>query len=336
MITQATQILSAKTDLSREQMTQVMEEVMSGKASTSQIAAFLKSLNDKGETAEELTAAVLVMRRYALEITTRFEMILDTCGTGGDARGTFNISTVAAFVVSGSGITVAKHGNRSVSSNSGSADVLEVLGIDINMDKNKIQKCLEDLGIAFLFAPNFHPATKFAMPARKELGKRTIFNLIGPLSNPAGATHQLIGVYDKKIVEVVAGALASLGTKHALIVHGADGLDEITTTAETFVCEEISGQVKSYQIKPEDFGFKKVTLDDLSGGSIDDNAEILLDVLGGKKGPQRDIVVFNAAAGIYAADKAGSIEEGIEYAELSIDSGAAMDKFKLLREYSHK
>jgi len=335
MIQEATEILSRGNDLTASQMEAVMEEIMTGKASTPQIISFLKNLNNQGETSEELAAAVSVMRRHATKIRTKHKVILDTCGTGGDRKHTFNISTAAAFVVSGAGIAVAKHGNRCVSSKSGSADVLEALGIDINMTKEKIEKCLDDVGIAFLFAPNFHPAMKYAMEARKKMGVRTIFNFLGPLSNPAGATHQLVGVYDGEWANILANSLKELGIEHALIVRGDDGLDEITTTTKTSILEVQSRALKpKYEISPEDFGFKRSELGDLSGGIASDNAKILLDVLNGKLGPKRDIVILNAAAAIYAADKAESIKDGIGFASKSIDSGSALKKLELLKEYS--
>ncbi|MFH1441708.1 MAG: anthranilate phosphoribosyltransferase [Candidatus Omnitrophota bacterium] len=336
MITEAIKILSSGKDLAASQMGAVMEEIMSGKALDSDIVSFLTALSDKGETAEELTAAVTIMRLHVSRVNICNRVVLDTCGTGGDAKGTFNISTATAFVASGCGITVAKHGNRSVSSKSGSADVLEALGVDINMPPERIEECLEAIGVAFLFAQNLHPAMKYAMPARKQIGKRTMFNILGPLSNPAGATHQLIGVYDKRWAEVLANVLRNLGTVHALVVHGEDGLDEITTTAATFIAETYKDNVKTYEINPEDFGIKRAGLDDIRGGSAVDNAKILTDVLNGKPGAYRDIVVLNAAAAIYAADKVVSIKEGIGLAQESIDSKKALKKLELLREFSQR
>lgn len=336
MISEAIKILSSGRDLAASQMGAVMEEIMSGKALDADIVSFLSALSDKGETVEELTAAVTIMRLAAIKINICNRVVLDTCGTGGDAKGTFNISTATAFVACGCGITVAKHGNRSVSSKSGSADVLEALGIEINMPPERIEECLEAIGIAFLFAQNLHPAMKYAMPARKQIGKRTMFNILGPLSNPAGAAHQLIGVYDKRWVEVLANVLRNLEAVHALVVHGEDGLDEITTTASTFAAEVYKDNIKTYEINPEDFGLKRAKLDDIRGGSAFDNAKILMDILNGKTGAYRDIVVLNAAAAIYAADKAGSIKEGISLAKESIDSKKALNKLELLKGYSQK
>ncbi len=334
MLQEIIEKLAKNEDLSAAQMQQTMEEIMTGRAQTKDIVSFLTALSNKGETVEELTAAVKVMRYHVTGISTKHKVILDTCGTGGDRKGTFNVSTIVAFVASGAGITVAKHGNRSVSSSCGSADILEALDININMSKEKIEKCLDEIGIAFLFAPNFHPAMKYAMPARKQIGKRTMFNILGPLSNPAGATHQLVGVFDAYWTGVLAEVFLRLGTQHALVVHGQDGLDEITTAAKTYVSEAHKGRVDNYEINPEDFGIQKSKLEDLLGADAASNAKILMDILNGKPGPKRDIVVLNAAAAIYAADKAGSIKEGIKFAAESIDSGKALEKLELLRQYS--
>ena len=323
-----------KKDLSESQMQQVMQEILSGTVETADIVAFLTSLNEKGETAGELTAAVKVMLKYVDPVIVDKQNILDTCGTGGDKKGTFNISTICAFVASGAGITVAKHGNRSVSSICGSADILEALGVNINLDKEKIKKCLEEIGIAFLFAPNLHPAMRFVMPARKQIAKRTMFNILGPLINPARATNQLIGVYSKEWAKPLAQVLSNLGTKHVLVVYGADGLDEITTTDKTFVAEVNHGELRGYEITPEEFGLKRASPQDLLGGTIQENVKIAQDILSGAKGSKRDIVLLNAAAAIYAADKAKTIAEGMILAKESIDTGAALKKLELLKECS--
>ena len=333
MIKDLIQQLISKKDLSQVQMQQVMQEILTGTVETADIIAFLTSLNDKGESVQELTAAVKVMLKYVQPIIVDKPNILDTCGTGGDKKGTFNISTICAFVASGAGVTVAKHGNRSVSSKCGSADILEALGVNINLDKDKIKKCLEEIGVAFLFAPNLHPAMRFVMPARKQIGQRTMFNILGPLINPARATNQLIGVYAKQWVKPLAEVLRNLGSKHILVVHGADGLDEVSTTDKTFVAEIVDGQLKEYEITPEEFGFKRAKPDDLLGGSIMENVKIAQDLLMGKKGAARDIVLLNAGCAIYVADKAKTIAEGIKLAEKSIDSGAALKKLELLKEY---
>ena len=336
MILEATEILSRGSDLTATQMEAVMEEIMGGQASTPQIISFLNNLNEQGETSEELAAAVSVMRRHATKIRTKHKVILDTCGTGGDRKHTFNISTTAAFIVSGAGIVVAKHGNRSVSSSSGSADVMEALGININMSKEKIERCLDEIGIAFLFAPNFHPAMKYAMEARKTIGAKTIFNFLGPLSNPANATHQLVGVYDSGWAHNLAYALGNLRIEHALVVCGRDNLDEITTTNLTDVFEVRQGKVDKDTINYKDFDFDKANPGDLTGGDASRNAEIITDILNGKTGPKRDIVVLNAAAAIYTADKTSSIKEGINLAVDSIDSKKALEKLELLRGYSNR
>lgn len=327
------QLLNKK-DLDPLQMQQVMREILSGAVDTADIVAFLTSLNDKGQTVVELTAAVNVMLEYVEPIIVDKPNILDTCGTGGDKLGTFNISTITALVASGAGVTVAKHGNRSVSSNCGSADVLEALGVNINMDTEKIKNCLNEIGIAFLFAPNLHLAMRQVMPARKQIAQKTIFNILGPLINPARATNQLIGVYSKAWVRPLAEVLHNLGSDHILVVHGADGLDEVTTTDKTFVTEVAGRIIKDYEIIPEDFGFKRATLKDLSGGTIDENAKIALDVLSGKPGSRRDIVLLNAGCAIYAANKTDTIAGGIKLAQASIDSKAALEKLKALKEYS--
>ena len=323
-----------KQDLTPLQMQQVMRQILSGAVDTADIVAFLTSLNNKGETVAELTAAVNVMLEYVEPIIVDKPNILDTCGTGGDQKGTFNISTITALVASGAGVTVAKHGNRSVSSKCGSADILEALGVKINMDTGKIKRCLDEIGIAFLFAPNLHLAMRQVMPARKQIAQKTIFNILGPLINPARSTNQLIGVYSRSWVRPLAEVLHNLGSKHILVVHGADGLDEVTTTDKTFVTEVAAGRLKDYEIIPEDFGFKRARLNDLLGGSIQENVKIVQDILGGNPGSRRDIVVFNAGCAIYAADKANTIAEGVKLAQLSIDSKAALGKLKQLKEYS--
>jgi len=334
MIKELIKQLLDKQDLDPLQMQQIMREILSGAVGTADIVAFLTSLNNKGETVVELTAAVNVMLEYVEPIIVNKPNILDTCGTGGDQLSTFNISTITALVASGAGVTVAKHGNRSVSSKCGSADILEALGVKINMDTEKIKECLYKIGIAFLFAPNLHLAMRQVMPARKQIAQKTIFNILGPLINPARATNQLIGVYSKVWVRPLAEVLHNLGSKHILVVHGADGLDEVTTADKTFVTEVTDGRIKDYEIVPEDFGFKRASLNDLLGGSIDENVKIAQDILAGKPGSRRDIVLFNAGCAIYAADKAQTIAKGIRLAEESIDSKAALEKLEKLKEYS--
>ncbi|MDO8662006.1 MAG: anthranilate phosphoribosyltransferase [Candidatus Omnitrophota bacterium] len=334
MIKEAINKLIAKKDLTAEEMQGVMYDILNGVTETADIIAFLTSLNEKGETVEELTAAVEMMLKYVDPIIVDKPNILDTCGTGGDKKGTFNISTISALVASGAGVIVAKHGNRSVSSSCGSADILEALGVNINMDKAKIKKCLEEIGIAFLFAPKLHPAMKIVYPARKQIAGKTMFNILGPLINPARATNQLIGVYSPQWPPILARVLHNLGSKHVLVVHGADGLDEVTTADKTFIAEVNHGEFKDYEIKPEDFGFQRARPEDLSGGSLFDNVQIVLDLLEGKDGFKRDIVLLNSGCAIYAADKVKSIKQGIELARQSIDSKAALRKLELLKEYS--
>ena len=324
-----------KKDLTAIEMQQVMREILSGVTDTADIINFLTSLNEKGETAEELTAAVKEMLKYVEPIVIDTGNILDTCGTGGDKKGTFNISTITAIIASGAGITVAKHGNRSISSKCGSADILEALGVNINMDKVKIKKCLKEIGIAFLFAPNLHLAMKNVMPARKQIAGKTMFNILGPLINPARATNQLIGVYSKQWTRPLAQVLYNLGSRHVLVVHGADGLDEVTTTDKSFVSEVNNGVLRDYEISPEEFGLPRAKAGDLAGGSIEKNVRIFQEILNGKKGRARDIILLNAGCAIYAADKADTIGEGIVLAEESIDSKAALKKLELLKEYSN-
>ncbi|MFA6216573.1 MAG: anthranilate phosphoribosyltransferase [Candidatus Omnitrophota bacterium] len=336
MIDEAIKQLQEKKDLNRLQMEEVMEEIMSGKLDTPQIVSFLIALEDKGQTVDEITAAVVVMRRHVRKVPVVEGIVLDTCGTGGDQKGIFNVSTAVAFVASGCGIRVAKHGNRSVSSRSGSADILEALGVNLNVSPEKLSASLKDINIAFLFAQNLHPAMKYAMPARKQIARKTIFNILGPLTNPAGARHQLVGVYEKSWTKKIAHVLLQVGALHALVVHGEDGLDEVTTTAATEVAEVHNGKIDSYRITPEEFGFTRARLEDLRGGSAEENAAVLLDILNGKPGCVRDLVVFNAACAIYAADRAASIKEGIQLAEEAIDSGKALKKLELLKEYSQR
>ncbi len=322
-------------DLTKNEAGLVMEEIMTGQALPAQIAAFLTAMRIKGETIDEIVGAAEVMRKYATKIKTRHPVILDTCGTGGDEAHTFNISTVAAFVVAGAGVAVAKHGNRSVSSKCGSADLLKSLGVNIEVEEDIVSKCLDEAGIGFLFAPKLHKAMQYAIGPRREIGIRTIFNILGPMTNPAGATHQLLGVYDAVMTRPIAQALGELGSKHALVVHGCDGLDEVTTTGKTQISELKSGRVKTYEVSPKDFGIKKAGPQDLKGGDPSENARIAMDILGGEKGPKYDIVILNAGCAIYASDKAASIKEGIKSAGESIESGAAVGKLENLKEITN-
>lgn len=326
--------LAQKKNLTPEQMRDALQGIFSGEVSTADIVAFLTSLNAKGETVEELTAAVKVMLKYVEPVIVDRPHILDTCGTGGDKKCTFNISTVAAFVCAGAGVTVAKHGNRSVSSKCGSADLLEALGVNINMDRPKIKQSLEEIGIAFLFAPNLHPVMKHVMPARKQIASKTMFNILGPLINPARATNQLIGVYSRHWTQPLARVLHNLGTEHVLVVHGLDGLDEVTTTDKTIISECNKGIFSDYELTCEQFGFKRAKIEDLVSNDIAQNKRIALEVLQGKPGCHRDIAVLNAGCAIYAANKAPTIQEGIELACQSVDSGGAFKKLEMLRQFS--
>jgi len=314
-------------NLSEIEMMDVMQEIMSGRATSSQIGAFLTALRMKGETIEEITAAAKVMREKVTQIRASIDKdtaLIDTCGTGGDKKGTFNISTISAFVIAGAGVKVAKHGNRSVSSNCGSADLMQALGVNINVSIEKIEECIDKVGFGFLYAPLFHSAMKYVAVARREMGIRTIFNLLGPLTNPAKARTQLIGVYDSALTETFSMVLKNLGCKHTLIVHGSDGLDEITITGKTKVTELIVDEIKTYSIHPEDFGMKVGSFEDLKGGDVEENALIAKEVLNGKEGTQRDVVVLNSAAALIAAGKAKDFPQGIEISAKSIDRGKAM------------
>ncbi len=333
MITDAIGILSERESLDQTAMICVMEEIMTGQATPSQIAAFLMGLRIKGETVDEITAAAKVMRSKAKKISAPADAI-DTCGTGGDHSLTFNISTASALVAAGAGIPVAKHGNRAASSTCGSADVLMELGVNIEADTATVEKCIVSCGIGFLFAPLLHSAMKHAIGPRREMGIRTIFNLLGPLSNPAGAKHQLLGVYDRKWVRPLAEVLAKLGSLRALVVHGSDGLDEITITGPTYVAELKDDKVHDYEIRPEQFGFSRSRLVDLKGGAKDYNAQLIREVLSGEKGPRLDIVLLNAGAAIYVSGKTGSIKDGIACAQEVIQSGKAAATLKRLIECS--
>jgi anthranilate phosphoribosyltransferase len=334
MILELTKKLASREDLSPSEMTSVMNDIMSGKSQTQDIAAFLAALAEKGETIEEIVAAVSVMRSFAVPVNVKADVILDTCGTGGDRKGTFNISTTAAFVVAACGVMVAKHGNRSVSSSCGSADVLETAGVVLSLPVEKIERCLQEVGIAFLYAPDFHPAMKYAAAARKQLGRRTIFNIMGPLCNPAKATHQLVGVFSADLMHVMAQVLGALGTTRALAIHSKDGLDEISTTGTTMMCEYRDGAIHNFDVTPEMFGLQRVTVGQLQGGTVVQNAETMLEVLKGVKGIKRDIVVLNAAGALYAAGKVASIAEGIARSFGAIDSGSAIRMFESLKEFT--
>jgi anthranilate phosphoribosyltransferase len=341
MIVEAIRKVAERKDLTRDEAFAVMDSIMSGQATDAQIASFLTALRMKGETVEELIGFARVMREKVSHVRTRHrvqaslsgtdrEMLVDTCGTGGDATGSFNVSTATAFVVAGAGIPVAKHGNRSVSSLCGSADVVEALGVRLDLPPERVGRCIDEVGIGFCYAPLLHKAMKFVMLARKEIRIRTVFNILGPLTNPAKAAAQVIGVYDGRLTAVMAEVLKELGAVRAFIVHGEDGLDEISSTGESEVAELRGGQVRTYRVKPEDFGLPRARMADIHGGSAAENAEIIRRILQGERSPKRDIVVLNAGAAIAAGGRAEHIGEGIGIAQHSIDSGAALDKLNRL------
>ncbi len=335
MIKDAINLLVQGKDLSEEEMTGSMRDIMEGQATDAQIASFLTALRIKGETVREITGAAKVMREKAKKIKAP-EYTVDTCGTGGDMSNTFNISTTSAFIVAACGVPVAKHGNRSVSSRSGSADVLEALGVKIDLEPEKVEKCLEATGFGFMFAPLFHPAMKYAIGPRKELGIRTIFNILGPLTNPAGAERQVLGVFSDALTEPLAEVLANLGAKHVFVVHGEDGLDEITNTDKTKISELKNKGIDTYFITPEDLGFDRAKKQDLLGGTAEENAKITVDILKGKKGPKRDIVIMNAAATLLTGDRAKSFIEAAEKASEAIDSGEALKKLEEVKVASNR
>ena len=323
-------------DLTEEEAHQAMGIIMDGEASPAQIASFVTGLRMKGETIEEITGFARAMRVKAVHIEANksVEWVLDTCGTGGDGKSTFNISTAVAFAAAGGGLTVAKHGNRSVSSRCGSADVLEALGVNLQLSPERVQACLHEVGLAFLFAPLFHPAMKYALAPRKEMGIRTVFNLLGPLTNPAGANAQLVGLYRGDLTQPITEVLKNLGCRGAFVVHGDDHCDEISITGRTVVSHLRKGTITTHEIQPEDFGLRRRTLEQIQGGTAQDNAKILLDVLEGVSGPKRDVVLLNAAAAFVSTEKARDLKEGIAMAEESIDSGRAMAKLKELIQFS--
>lgn len=330
--------VAAKQNLTRDDASQAMSLILDGAATTPQIAAFLVALKMKGETAEEVLGFATAMRERSerVDVQVNGETLIDTCGTGGDALGTFNVSTVAAFVVAGAGVRVAKHGNRSLSSQCGSADLLEELGVNIHLDRARVAGAIRTVGIGFLFAPAHHPAVKHAQPARAELKMRTVFNLLGPLTNPAGARRQLIGAASSEAAELMAEALAGLGTDRAFVVNGFDGLDEVSTTGPTLVYEIAGAKFDKHLWTPADFGVSRATLADLAGGDRERNCAIARGVLEGEKGPARDIVVVNAAVALLAAGHAPDLRRGVSEACDSIDSGKAVEKVRQLAEFSKR
>ena len=334
MIREAILKVSKKQDLTYDEAYQTMDEIMSGEASEVQMSSYLTAMSMKGETIDEITASAEAMRSHCVRILNDVEA-LEIVGTGGDGSNTFNISTTSSIVISAAGVPVAKHGNRSASSKCGAADVLEELGVNIQIEPEKSIQCLKEHNICFLFAQNYHIAMKYVASVRKELAIRTIFNILGPLTNPAGATMQVLGVYDKELVEPLAKVLNNLGVKSALSVYGTDGMDEISASDKTLVCEIKDGVTKSYEINPEDFGFEKCRKEDLVGGDPKQNAQITLDILKGEKGPKRNAVVLNSAAGLYVSGVAESINDGVKLAEEIIDSGKALKQLEKFIEFTN-
>lgn len=337
MIKEAIAKLVERIDLEEDEMSEVIETMMEGEATPSQISAFLAALRMKGESVPEITGAAKVLLDKATRISSGHEVVVDLCGTGGDSQGTFNVSTVAALVVAGAGVPVAKHGNRSVSSYVGSADVLEALGVDITPSPEIAERCLRDVGIVFLFAPLYHPAMKNVSIPRKEIGIRTIFNIIGPIVNPAGVKHQVIGVYSEVLLDPMIKVLRNLGHKGAMIVHGSDSMDEITVTGKTVIAELKDGMVKKYQFDPSEIGIKKRSIAELRGGkTAEENAALLVSILKGEeREAKRDIVLLNAAAAIYVSGTSPDFEDALARAAESIDSGKAYAKLEELIKATH-
>lgn len=327
MIKEAIQKVVTGENLTFDEAEKVMDEIMSGEASQIQMSAYLTALSLKGETIDEITASASGMRKHCIRLLHDMD-VLEIVGTGGDKSNSFNISTTSAIVVSAAGIPVAKHGNRAASSKCGAADVLEALGVNITIPPEKSTQLLEKIGICFLFAQNYHIAMKYVAPVRKELGIRTVFNILGPLSNPAGANMQLLGVYDEELVEPMAQVLSQLGVKNAMVVYGTDGLDEISMSAPTVVCEVRNGSFKKYTIEPEQFGMTRCKKEDLVGGTPEENAKITRAILSGEKGPKTDAVILNSAAALYIANPALTLEEAVEKVREIIDSGRALEQLE--------
>ncbi|WP_457640230.1 anthranilate phosphoribosyltransferase [Persephonella sp.] len=336
MIKQLISKITSGTDLSPEETKELFSILMRGEATDAQIGAVLVGLKMKGETVDEITAAAEVMRKEAVKVPVKDRSkLVDTCGTGGDRVNTFNVSTITAFVVAGAGAKVAKHGNRSVSSKCGSADIMEALGVNIEMPPETAGKAIEEIGLAFLFAPIYHPAMKNVIRQRREIGVRTIFNILGPLSNPAGAKYQLMGVYDSSLVEPIARTLPALGVERAFVVHGMEGLDEVSITSETVVGEVNGQEINIYTVKPEDFGLKRASLEDIKGGDLEYNLKVAQEILEGKdSSPRTDFVALNAGFALKVAGLTDSIKEGIELAKETIYSKKAYMVLEKLREFS--
>lgn len=330
--------LVARENLTAAEAHQAMDHIMEGQVSLAQISGFVIALRLKGETVDEVTGMVRSMREHATTISPKPEHLVDTCGTGGDASGTYNISTTAAFIAAGAGAHVAKHGNRAASSKCGSADLLTELGVKIDLAPAAITESIDKIGFGFLFAPIFHASMKYALPARQEIGVRTVFNILGPLANPStSAPGQILGVYEPRLTELMANVLRQLGAKSILVVHGHDGLDEISTTTETKVSRLIEGKVETYYLDTRNFGLPRVDLKDLKGGTVKENAEITLEILEGKeKGPKRDIALINASAALVVAGLAQDLGAGLKLARRAIETGAARDKLEQVRQFGQK
>lgn len=324
-----------RTDLCEAETIEVMNQIMTGEATPLQVAAFLTALRMKGETVAEITGAARVMREKAHRVDVGSKNVLDTCGTGGDQKGTFNISTTSAFVVAGAGVPVAKHGNRSVSSQSGSADVLGALGVRVDAPKERVEQCIAKIGIGFLFAPLLHEAMKYAVQPRRDIGIRTIFNLLGPLTNPAMASYQLIGIYSGELVAVIAHVLKNLGSARAMVVHGLEGLDEISLCGPTKVAELRDGKVTEYILEPEQMGFSRCRLEELHGGNAEESAVIMKSVLQGDQGSPRNVVLLNSGAALYVSGSVATLQDGIRLGAESIDSGRARQKLDQLVEMTN-
>jgi len=334
MITDLIQKMIDRGDLTEQEARTAMEEIMTGQSTDAQIAAFLTALRMKGETAQELIGFARVMREKAEPLWNGEAVpVLDTCGTGGDRSGTFNISTAAAFVAAGAGVHVAKHGNRSASSRCGSADVMEALGVDIQMPIDRLRRSINEVGIGFLFAQRFHTSMKHVMPARTQLKVRTVFNILGPLANPAGACFHVVGVSSPEIMELMANALQGLGVKHAFVVHGANGLDEVSISSRTYVVEILGAEIRQFMMTAEDFGIPSARIDAILGGDARENAKIVEGILRGERGPRRDVVLLNTAPALVAAGAVSTWKEGIRLAAESIDSGSALRKLEELRRF---
>lgn len=336
MLADAIKKVTSGENLTENESECIMKSIMSGNEPKEVVSGFLIGLKMKGESIQEITGCARAMKKMAVSVNLKCDYTIDTCGTGGDGGKTFNISTASAIIAAAAGVKVAKHGNNAVSSKSGSADVLKELGININLEKSKVEECIENIGMGFLFAPNYHKAMKNVADIRKKLGVRTIFNILGPLTNPANVKGQVFGIYDKNLLEPIAKALYNLGCERAMVVHGEDGLDEITTTGITYVSELRDGRFKNYTIDPRNYGIILSNSNDIAGGTSLQNAKIIIDILKGKKGPKRDIVVLNSAAALYIGRKVENIKDGIDMANSLIDSNKAYYKFNEILDYSKR